>query len=207
MIDVLLTHSYHLQYDSKQVQKMQPYRPLGTLYAAAALRAQGFTVALFDTMLRAPEEFTAILQETSPRLVAVYEDDFNFLTKMCLAAMREACCRMIAGARSAGARVIVAGSDATDAPEPYLRAGAEVALVGEGLQPQTLWTKLFIVPVTIPPGDVNMTWLHVQEEMTVPRPSAQDAEAYVIYVGFDPEGATGAKPKPAAKPKTARGHS
>jgi hypothetical protein len=79
------------------------------------------------------------------------------------------------------------------------------ALVREGLQPQTLWTKLFTVPVTIPPGDVNMTWLHVQEEMTVPRPSAQDVETYVVYVGFDPDGAAGAKSKPAAKPKASRG--
>ena len=29
--------------------------------------------------------------------------------------------------------MIVAGSDATDAPEVYLRAGADVALLGEGL--------------------------------------------------------------------------
>ena len=34
----LLTHSYHLYYDRKQVRKMQPYPPLGTLYAAALLR-------------------------------------------------------------------------------------------------------------------------------------------------------------------------
>ena len=38
MADVLLTHSYHLPYDPKQVRKMQPYAPLGTLYAASALR-------------------------------------------------------------------------------------------------------------------------------------------------------------------------
>jgi hypothetical protein len=79
------------------------------------------------------------------------------------------------------------------------------ALVREGLQPQTLWTKLFMVPVTIPPGDLNLTWFHVEEEMMVPRPPAQDLEGYVIYVGFDPDGATGAKSKPAAKPKAARG--
>jgi anaerobic magnesium-protoporphyrin IX monomethyl ester cyclase len=40
---------------------------------------------------------------------------------------------MIASARKHGARVIVAGSDATDAPEAYLRAGADIALLGEGL--------------------------------------------------------------------------
>jgi hypothetical protein len=77
------------------------------------------------------------------------------------------------------------------------------ALVREGLQPKTLWTKLFTIPVSIPAGELNLPWLHVQEEMTVPRPSAQELEAYVIYIGFDPQGASSA-PKPAAKPKTAR---
>ena len=79
------------------------------------------------------------------------------------------------------------------------------ALVRDGLQPQTLWTKLFMVPVTIPPGEVNLAWLHVEEEMTVPRPSAQELEGYVIYIGFDPDGATGVKSKPAPKPKASRG--
>jgi anaerobic magnesium-protoporphyrin IX monomethyl ester cyclase len=54
MVDILLTHSYHLAYDEKQLRKMQPYRPLGTLYAAMALREAGFSVGVFDTMLSKP---------------------------------------------------------------------------------------------------------------------------------------------------------
>ena len=46
MVDVLLTHSYHLYYDRKQTRKMQPYPPLGTLYAAALLRSAGVSEAL-----------------------------------------------------------------------------------------------------------------------------------------------------------------
>ena len=130
-MDVLLTHSYHLPYDSKQLQKMQPYRPLGTLYAAAALRAHGFTVALFDTMLRSPEEFTAFLEEVRPRLVAVYEDDFNFLTKMCLSRMREVVWRFAHAARTIGVPVVVHGSDASDHPEVFLNHGADYLLHGE----------------------------------------------------------------------------
>jgi hypothetical protein len=75
------------------------------------------------------------------------------------------------------------------------------ALVREGMEPKTLWTKLFTVPVTIPQNQLNLPWLHIEEEMTVPRPSADELEAYVIYVGFDPEGAAAPKPRPAAKPK------
>jgi len=52
--DVLVTHSYHLPYDPKQLQKMQPYMPLATLYAATALRQVGISVAAFDSMLKDP---------------------------------------------------------------------------------------------------------------------------------------------------------
>ena len=78
------------------------------------------------------------------------------------------------------------------------------ALVREGAEPKTLWTKLFMVPVTIPENQLNLPWLHIEEEMTVPRPSGDEIEAYVIYIGFDPDGAAAARPKPAAKPKVAR---
>ena len=54
MADILLAHSYHLPYDPKQVRKMQPYPPLGTLYAAAALREHGISAAVFDPMLQDP---------------------------------------------------------------------------------------------------------------------------------------------------------
>jgi anaerobic magnesium-protoporphyrin IX monomethyl ester cyclase len=62
-----------------------------------------------------------------------YEDNFNFLSKMCLGRMREASREMIAAARRAGAFVIAAGSDATDSPDTYLAAGANTVLLGEGL--------------------------------------------------------------------------
>src|SRR5687767_3705764 len=90
VVDVLLTHSYHLYFDRKQARKMQPYPPLGTLYAAALLRQQGFSVALFDSMLENPEEgFPEAVARTRPKVVAIYEDNFNFLSKMCLSRMRD----------------------------------------------------------------------------------------------------------------------
>src|SRR6202451_4278286 len=103
MADVLLTHSNHLYYDRKQTKKMQPYPPLQTLLAAAALRARGISVALFDATSNAPEDgFAAALDEHRPRLAIVCEDDFNFLTKMCLGRNRELAFSMAiaAGARS-----------------------------------------------------------------------------------------------------------
>jgi anaerobic magnesium-protoporphyrin IX monomethyl ester cyclase len=130
--DVLLTHSYHLPYDRKQVRKMEPYPPLGTLYAAGLLRAQGISVGFFDSMLEEPEAgLREALRVHQPKIVAIYEDDFNFLTKMCLTRMRELAWEMINIARSHGARVIVHGSDATDHAAEFLKLGAECVLEGE----------------------------------------------------------------------------
>lgn len=141
MVDVLLTHSYHLFFDPKQIRKMQPYPPLGTLYAAALLRKHGFSVALFDTMLEEPDQgFPAALARQRPRLVALYEDNFNFLSKMCLARMRRVAYGILDAARATGAKVVASGSDASDHPEEYLRRGFDFVLLGEGE-----WTLLELV--------------------------------------------------------------
>ncbi len=100
-IDVLLTHSYHLASDAKQWRKMQPYPPLGTLYAATALEGAGISVAVFDSMFAEPiAGFRRALAEHRPKIVVIYEDDFNFVTKMCLLHMRET--RVAPGRRSPG---------------------------------------------------------------------------------------------------------
>jgi anaerobic magnesium-protoporphyrin IX monomethyl ester cyclase len=136
MADVLLTHSYHLAYDRKQVRKMEPYPPLGTLYAAALLRANEISVAVFDCMLQKAEEgLEEALLVHRPKIVAIYEDDFNFLTKMCLTRMRELAWEMIDISRRHGARVVVHGSDAIDHAVEFLRRGAECVLHGEAEYP------------------------------------------------------------------------
>jgi radical SAM superfamily enzyme YgiQ (UPF0313 family) len=135
MPDVLLTHSYHLPYDPKQVRKMQPYAPLGTLYAASALRVANICVAVFDTMLESPVPgFANALKQLRPKVVVIYEDDFNFLSKMCLTRMRELAWQLAYEAKEAGAAVIVHGSDATDQAEAYLRNGVDFVLRGEAEQ-------------------------------------------------------------------------
>ena len=132
MADILLTHSYHLFYDRKQVRKMQPYPPLGTLYGAALLRQHGISVAVFDTMLNDPEEgFAAALARHRPQVVAIYEDNFNFLSKMCLTRMREVAFSMIRTASAAGIPVVVNGSDASDNALEYLQRGCQCVLQGE----------------------------------------------------------------------------
>ena len=135
MLSILVCHSYFLRFDQKQSERAKPYPPLATLQVAAQLRQAGHRVSLFDAMLAdGTEDYERLLEAVSPQLVLFYEDNFNFLSKMCLGKMRSACCEMITNARRGGARIIAAGSDATDAPEPYLRAGADLILLGEGLE-------------------------------------------------------------------------
>ena len=110
MADVLLTHSYFLRFDPKQYKAMTPYPPLATLYAASLLRQRGHSVALFDSMFaESEEEIVRAIEIHRPRVVAIYDDDFNYLTKMCLRRMRLAAFRMAALAKKAGVHVIAHG--------------------------------------------------------------------------------------------------
>lgn len=133
---------------------MQPYRPLGTLYAASALRSAGFSVALFDTMLVNPdEEFAAFVAECNPRLIAIYEDDFNFLTKMCLTRMREIAWSIAEIAERRSIPVVAHGSDATDNPELFLDHGIDYVLRGEA--EQTLVETCFALLEKREPSDIG----------------------------------------------------
>jgi radical SAM superfamily enzyme YgiQ (UPF0313 family) len=131
-MDVLLTHSNHVFSDEKQSRKMEPYPPLQTLLAAAVLRQAGLAVAVCDIALKSPEEtLTKAIQEAAPCLVVVCEDDFNFLTKMCLSRNRELAFWTAKLAGVYGCPAVVHGSDATDRIEEYLKAGFSYVLIGE----------------------------------------------------------------------------
>src|SRR5512141_2044700 len=135
MSEVLLGQSYYLRFDPKLWAAMQPYPPLGTLYAASYLRERGYDVALFDAMLAESEaDWNLALDNHRPRFAVLYEDNFNYLSKMCLLRMREASFGMIRTARARGCTVIVAGADATDHADLYLSQAANYVIPGEGEQ-------------------------------------------------------------------------
>jgi anaerobic magnesium-protoporphyrin IX monomethyl ester cyclase len=150
MARVLLTQSYFYRLDPKQWKDARPYPPLGTLMAAAVLREHDQTirrsddqkmqtqeapheVRVFDVGLReSPEELDAELDAFKPDIVAIYDDGFNYLTKMCLTVMREACFHMITSAKARGCKVAVSSSDSTDHSTDYLAHGADAVILGEG---------------------------------------------------------------------------
>lgn len=133
MADILFTHSYFLRFDPKQWKQMTPYAPLGTIYAAALMRQEGFSVALHDVMFsESPKELVKSLEKEKPNYLVIYDDGFNYLTKMCLTNMREAAFKMSKLAKKYGCKVIVCSSDSTDHYEKYLTEGADVVIFGEG---------------------------------------------------------------------------
>ncbi|HMS34975.1 MAG TPA: radical SAM protein, partial [Ignavibacteria bacterium] len=133
MNKILLASSYFLKQDPKEFKAMNLYAPLGTLYAASYLKQKGYGVSLFDTMLADSE--TDLVNELSihkPDIFVIYDDGFNYLTKMCLTRMREAAFKMGNIAKEFGCKVIVSGSDATDHLDKYFLNRADYIICGEG---------------------------------------------------------------------------
>ncbi|HVX49542.1 MAG TPA: radical SAM protein [Chitinophagaceae bacterium] len=135
MQNILFTHSYFLKLDPKQWRAGQPYAPLGTLYAAALMRSKGYKVSLYDSMFaHSPNAVTDTIDKIQPGIFAVYDDGFNYLTKMCLTNMREAAFTMMKLAKERGCVVIVSSSDSTDHYKEYLANGADFVIIGEAEQ-------------------------------------------------------------------------
>jgi anaerobic magnesium-protoporphyrin IX monomethyl ester cyclase len=133
MKKILFTHSYFYKLDSKQWNTHQPYPPLGTIYAATVMREAGYEVFLFDTaLIDTPELILPVIKKDKPDYLVIYDDGFNYLTKMCLTNMREAAFRIADIAKKNRITVIESSSDATDHYEKYLDRNVDFVVIGEG---------------------------------------------------------------------------
>lgn len=121
-MDILLTHGYFLYEDEHEKQVMRPYPPLGILYIAAHLKAQGFAVGVFDTTFSSIGQFKAYVEQERPPIVGLYT---NMMTRRCVIQMIPIC-------KAAGACVVLGGPDPANYPENYLVHGADVIVIGEG---------------------------------------------------------------------------
>jgi hypothetical protein len=97
-------------------------------------------------------------------------------------------------------RVILGPAGAPGQVEVPMR----LALVREGIEPRTIWTKLYRVPVMVPPGQSNVPFVQVEEDMTFPVPKTADLEAYVVYVGFDSNALSAPPERPKRPAKKAK---
>lgn len=129
---VLLTNAYYYRLDPKQWKTHKPFPPLGTLWAAAVMREAGIQVGFFDSnLVESPNDFLAYADNHPSPYVVIYDDGFNFLTKMCLTNMRNAVFRIIRKLSQKGFTVLIASSDSTDHYMDYLDQGAAYVLLGE----------------------------------------------------------------------------
>lgn len=70
-----------------------------------------------------------------------------------------------------------------------------VAVVQEGVSPKTVFTKAYRTSVSMQP-DGSVPFSLVAEDVAYPAPSVSDNDAYVFYVGFDPQAL---RPEPKAR--------
>jgi radical SAM superfamily enzyme YgiQ (UPF0313 family) len=181
MIDILFGQSYYLKFDPKLYAGMQPYPPLGTLYVASLMRKENYSVALFDAMLAESEdEWAAALDRYQPRFAVLFEDNFNYLSKMCLLRMREAAFTMTRMAVERGVTMIICGADATDHSAKYLGNGASYIIRGEGEETlRELIAALTGRTDTKPESISGLSFLNDTGEViqTMPRPALRDLDS------------------------------
>ncbi|MDH3651275.1 MAG: radical SAM protein, partial [Saprospiraceae bacterium] len=132
MSSVLITNTYFYPLDRKQWREGQPYPPYGTLSAAAMLE-NDYQVIFYDNSLESSTRaLVKRMDVTKPDYLVIYDDGFNYLTKMCLTVMRKAAFEMITAANKVKVPVLISSSDSTDHFDLYLSHGADFVLLGEG---------------------------------------------------------------------------
>src|SRR5690606_29972615 len=92
---------------------------------------KGHDVKIADLQFSKPSEIKKHLQEFKPDIFVIYDDGFNYLTKMCLTNMRKAAFEMQQAAKEMNLPVIVSNSDASDHIEKYCNQGADYIILGE----------------------------------------------------------------------------
>jgi radical SAM superfamily enzyme YgiQ (UPF0313 family) len=129
MPDILLTHGYFLSEDEKEQKIMKPYAPLGLLYLSAYLKARGHSVEVYDSTFGERLELLRKFQQSSGGLVGIYT---NLIT-------RRSVLEIIRVAKQFAWTVILGGPESANYPAEYLKAGADVVVIGEG---ETTLTEL-----------------------------------------------------------------
>jgi hypothetical protein len=79
-----------------------------------------------------------------------------------------------------------------------------IAVVQEGVNPKTIVSKFYRVPVQVPSGQTSVPYTQVEQDLTFPMPPPAVLDAYVVYVGFDPNSAPARPERKPAKQKQKR---
>jgi len=90
----------------------------------------------------------------------------------------------------------IGGPGPVDVPLRY-------AVVQEGVAPRTIATKFRRIGAEVPPGQSNVVFSDVEEDLSFPMPARAELAGYTVYVGFDAIG-DAAEKKPAPKKPAAK---
>lgn len=120
---VLLVNPYVLAEDEREARSFHPYAPMGPLYVAAALEAQGHEVTFLDaTFEDGVEGVVERVTSSDAALVGVYT---TFLS-------RPNALRVGMAARARGAFAVAGGPDANVETGEYLEEAFDAVVLGEG---------------------------------------------------------------------------
>lgn len=125
---MLLTHGYFLHEDPKEQAIMKPYPPLGILYLSAWLDRHGVANTVFDTTFSTRDSLQKHLLEHRPPIVALYA---NLMTKRNIVAILDFIRKQ---QTLRDTLIVLGGPDVTHNTDDYLRAGADLLVIGEGEQ-------------------------------------------------------------------------
>ncbi len=128
MNSIVLTHAYFLSSDKKEQPIMMPYAPLGLLSLSAWLEKHGYEHEVYDTTFSDSVSFKKYLDDRLPAYLCVY---VNLGTRSQAIALIS---DLRADSRYCHTKVILGGPDVTHHIEQYLKAGADVLVIGEGEQ-------------------------------------------------------------------------
>ncbi|MBL0742269.1 B12-binding domain-containing radical SAM protein [Chryseolinea lacunae] len=123
-MEVLLSHGYFLEDDEKEQRILRPYPPLGILCIAAYLDEHGIANSVYDTTFSSKPHFNQYLLQHQPPVLALY---VNLMTKINILET----IRFVKQNKPA-TRVVLGGPEVKHSAENFLRAGADVIVIGEG---------------------------------------------------------------------------
>lgn len=123
---IILSHAYFLNEDAREKEIMKPYPPLGLLSISAYLKMKGMKNEVYDTTFGTYTQMKEYLLAQQPDVLGLYA---NLMTKIRLLEI----INFIHSQHSLRhTKIVLGGPDVRYNVENYLRAGADICVIGEG---------------------------------------------------------------------------
>ena len=125
-MNVMLTHAYYLEEDSRELKIMKPYVPLGILYISSYLDNAGIENIFVDSTFISFDRHCEKILESKPDVIGIYT---NLMT-------RKNVLKLISFIRNAPSvshsKIVLGGPEVRYHAENFLKSGADFIVNGEG---------------------------------------------------------------------------